>query len=226
MNQEEIAEDFSRFLEDLQRETDRGLPLVAAAIVEEKLLLALKAYFRECKAAESLLTGYSAPLGTFSAKIDACHALGLIDDFEFAEITLIRKVRNEFAHTHSSVTFDDEPVRGFCATLTSPVPSGYDKRGISPRFKFVLAIVNVLQRIYWRHTHIAPERVEPRRWGNPEHGWQDVANPPKSGGIYLVIVQRGYGREPQVMCARHHGSPGAVAAEQGTSDGPTSSSNE
>jgi hypothetical protein len=39
----------------------------------------------------------SKPLGTFSARIDAAHAFGLIGDDDAADIHVVRRVRNEFA---------------------------------------------------------------------------------------------------------------------------------
>ena len=39
------AKDLSQFLGELQTETDRGLPLVAAALIDEKLLEALQGFF-------------------------------------------------------------------------------------------------------------------------------------------------------------------------------------
>jgi hypothetical protein len=74
--------DLRRFFDELQRETDRGLPLVAAALVDEKLLDALRSFFVSSKAADRLLVDPNAPLGAFSARIDACFALALIDEFD------------------------------------------------------------------------------------------------------------------------------------------------
>jgi mannitol operon repressor len=90
--------DLARFLEELQHESDRGLALVGGAVVDDKLRATLAAFFVECSAVAKLIDQGNAPLGAFSARADACLALGLIDDFEYSEINLVRKIRNEFAH--------------------------------------------------------------------------------------------------------------------------------
>ena len=69
------AEDLAKFVEELKRETDRGLPLVGAALIDEKLLETLQAFFVEGKSSNKLLTEGNAPLGTFSSRIEACYAL-------------------------------------------------------------------------------------------------------------------------------------------------------
>jgi mannitol operon repressor len=186
--QEQVAGDIGRFLHELQSETDRGLPLVAAAVLEEKLLLALRCFFCVGKSADNLLVGYNAPLGTFSARSDACHALGLIDDFEAKEITLVRKVRNEFAHAQLGLTFESEPVRSFCASLASPMPNNLEPSALTPRFRFILATVHLITRLYWRHTYIEPERRKIKVWYDSKGEWRSGEVPPDGPGSYIVIA--------------------------------------
>ena len=54
--------------------------------------------------AESILAG---PLGSFAAKIIGCHALDLIKDRQRASLTIIRKLRNHFAHRWEPSGFDN-----------------------------------------------------------------------------------------------------------------------
>src|SRR4051812_16444590 len=96
--QDDDLKDLSRFLAELQAESDRGLALVGAAVIDDRLRETLASFVVEGPLGARLLDGASAPLSTFSARTDACAALGLIDEFEYGEISLLRKVRNEFAH--------------------------------------------------------------------------------------------------------------------------------
>lgn len=41
----EHAEDLASFVKELQNETDRGLPLVGAALIDDKLLNSLESFF-------------------------------------------------------------------------------------------------------------------------------------------------------------------------------------
>jgi hypothetical protein len=102
--------DLSRFFRELQNESDRGLALVGASVIDDKLRSTLRSFLVDCKAASKLVEGGNAPVGTFSSRIDACLAMGLIEQFESEEITLIRKVRNEFAHGLHGTTFQTEPI--------------------------------------------------------------------------------------------------------------------
>ena len=84
------------FFQEIGAESDRGLALIASAFIDEIFKDTLQAFF--CFPAPHLLVGKHAPLGTFSAQIEMCHALGLIDDVERNDCDYIRRIRNEFAH--------------------------------------------------------------------------------------------------------------------------------
>lgn len=58
------------------------------------------------------------PLATFSAKIDIAYALGLIGKRARSDFTLIRLIRNVFAHARQHITFDKEEIAAACAKLT------------------------------------------------------------------------------------------------------------
>ena len=70
----------SRFLHELQSESDRGPVLVGAAVVDDKLRETLTAFFGEGAEGSRLLDGGTAPLGTFSSRADVCLARGRPDE--------------------------------------------------------------------------------------------------------------------------------------------------
>src|SRR5436190_12579458 len=70
--------------------------------------------------AEALLDGFNAPLGTFSSRIAACHALGLISEAEFRECQIFRRARNRFAH-EIHITFADQAVMDLSNNLTGAI---------------------------------------------------------------------------------------------------------
>ena len=158
------AEDLAKFVEELKRETDRGLPLVGAALIDEKLLETLQAFIIEGKSSKKLLTKGNAPLGTFSSRIEACFSLGLIDKFEYQEISLIRKIRNEFAHARHGISFQTEKIIGYCTSLKSEVPEleGYSTK--DPKFIFMSAIVCIVLRLLNRTAWVVKERRELKAW--------------------------------------------------------------
>lgn len=106
-----------RFRHTLTSESDRGCALMAAAYLDLQLYELLKAYFVEDgKVAEGLL-GPSRPLESFSSRIDMAYALGLIGRKTRRELHIIRKVRNDFAHKHTHVSFHDSVISNRCREL-------------------------------------------------------------------------------------------------------------
>lgn len=57
----------------------------------------------------------TAPLSTFSAKIDLCFLMGHLTANMKHDLDLIRLIRNRFCHSTSRVTFDDDEVGKLCA---------------------------------------------------------------------------------------------------------------
>src|ERR1043166_1736400 len=103
---ESEVEQLGLFLSVFNKESDRGAPLVAASMLDERLREILTAFFVESKVSEDLLSGFDAPLGTFAARTAAAYAVGLLQENEFKEITLIRKIRNEFGHDWKPIPFE------------------------------------------------------------------------------------------------------------------------
>ena len=181
------AEDLARFVEELRSETDRGLPLVGAALIDHKLLETLEAFFVKGRSVESLLTGGNAALGSFSSRAAACFALGLIDEFENQEIGLIRKIRNEFAHAKHGISFQSKRVASLCNNLKSDLPEGADYPITEPRFRFTNAVVSVVLRLYYRPDWVERERREEKVWV-PETYWRSIEDekPPKGVPVMLM----------------------------------------
>jgi len=96
----------------LANESDRGALIVSAALLDDALLNMLKAKF--CPSLEredELFEGIYAPLGTFAAKIDLAYRVGLFNA-EFRKVLhLMRKLRNDFAHSVHKVDFSDPTVQ-------------------------------------------------------------------------------------------------------------------
>lgn len=105
-------------LEEIIKQTDRGAALIAAAYLEERLLLAIKARLNENETVEKELFGPSRPLGSFSAKIDVGLLLGIYSDQSHQMLHTIRKIRNDFAHKSVPQDFGSERIKALCDNLT------------------------------------------------------------------------------------------------------------
>ncbi len=156
--------DFSAFLHEFQSETDHGAALVGAALIDQKLADTLRSFFVVGKTARSLLDGGTAPLGTFSARIKAAHALGLIDTFDLSECDLIRKVRNEFAHSIHGTTFAEPKITAFCDRLKSDLPGGREAFDCNPRGVFINAVILTAMRLTYRAEWVAKEKRVTKTW--------------------------------------------------------------
>lgn len=149
------------------KESDRGMALIATSYLEDILRRAIADFLVDCKANRDLLEGFNAPLGTFSARIAAAVALGLISQEEAEEVHRLRKIRNIFAH-QVHVSFEDKGVKNICRTLGAVgLDEGeVDKNGqtlYGPRNDFsnsALKLINTLVNRFLRKK-IRKVRLEP-----------------------------------------------------------------
>ena len=107
--------ELTRMLRDLD---DRGLVLSLAAFAEDALGSLLREFMIPSEATKLLLDGFNAPLGTFSARIKACLALGLIARDQYNDLERLRKIRNEFAHHWRHVDLSSHSVAGHVVALS------------------------------------------------------------------------------------------------------------
>lgn len=157
------VEQLGMFLLAFNKESDRGAALVAASMLDERLMQILMAFFIESSAARELVSGFSAPLGTFSSRAAAAVALGLIEDREFEEISLIRKIRNEFGHGWESVSFETECIAVHARKLPWRGPAEHEVSA-GNRARFNAAVSLLLTDLLWRVRLVSSERRANRAW--------------------------------------------------------------
>jgi len=147
------------FLNNFNQESDRGAVLSAAAVLEDRLEEIIKTFLRDCKSSLKLLDGFNAPIGTFSSKILLAHALGLIQDNEFQQIELLRKIRNQFAHTWEYLNFESNTIKSLVFTLPYMGPSDIEKDcRNSPRQYFNFWVAGILVNLLWRKNFVIKEK--------------------------------------------------------------------
>ena len=153
------------FLSEFNKEGDRGAALVAASMLDERLEEILSNFLIDTPTSKELLHGFNAPLGTFSARAAAAHSLGLIQENEFKEITVIRKIRNEFGHGWKTISFESGRVADLCRQLPWLGPAEYEA-GATARARFNAAIAILLTDLLWRVRLVYKERRELKAWPN------------------------------------------------------------
>jgi DNA-binding MltR family transcriptional regulator len=100
--------------EALTRESDRGLILVSASYLDIALEDLLRSKFTSLNKASSVIINSLfdnfGPLSSFSAKIKIVYAMGLVEEWVYHDLEVIRKLRNEFAHGMGLAAFSSKEV--------------------------------------------------------------------------------------------------------------------
>jgi mannitol operon repressor len=150
--------EFTEFLAEFNKETERGAALAAAAFLDDLLGRIIFNFLIPNDSGHSLVDGFNAPFGTLSARIAACHAMGLISEDEFREAEIVRKVRNEFAHK-VKMSFENDRVRSLCANMKFSVPG--EK---SARWQFTSASVVLVMNLTNRPHYVAQRPLKYGEW--------------------------------------------------------------
>jgi DNA-binding MltR family transcriptional regulator len=134
-------EKLTPYLAELAGQSDRACGIVAAAMLETLLEQILRKRFVP-GTSDDLFVTYG-PLSTFSAKVNACAALGLITASERRELHTIRRIRNDFAHDLHKSSFDQDPIGSHVKQL-SLSRSELIGRATSSRRDFEAAVMVLL----------------------------------------------------------------------------------
>jgi hypothetical protein len=89
---------FEAFVREFKTESDRAAVILGAAKLDSLLGQLIDQFLLPAPGnTDELLEGDS-PLATFSARINACHRLGLVGPQFCKSLHLVRRIRNSFAH--------------------------------------------------------------------------------------------------------------------------------
>ena len=147
----------------LQTESDHAVALIAAAFLDEMLASLLQTVFVDSPKVVEALLGIDRPVSSFSARIKLAYCAGHISEGTYQDLELIREIRNDFAHSRQSLSFDSAIVKDRCNRLRYPmITAGAESPDFSvPRVRFIeqtLWLGNVLQA--WVRT--APRAAHPK----------------------------------------------------------------
>lgn len=198
----ELSEDQKRAFDDLgeglKEETDRGLALVGAAVLDEALHCLLLRAFCDYKTAEDRLLGEKQkggdrPLSSFGSKSALAYSLGLISKAALQQLDMIRKIRNTFAHSRDHLTFETSPIREWVDNLYSDVHprvpmSEPPKEAPAPRDRFYSAVMASYANLHVLRGSLVPLNFWPA--GNYEWTiWSQTDRREFSERLILVLTR-------------------------------------
>src|SRR6266480_1691168 len=135
-----LCVDAARLVEDLERETDRGVALLAVAFLDDVLDLLLRASFVDDPDVVNRLIGPGRPLESFGSRAHISYCMGLLGADIYNDINLIREIRNDFAHRQPT-NFEQGDIRLKCNKVrcVSPMLEGNDS--CTTRERFIASVV-------------------------------------------------------------------------------------
>ena len=111
-----LTADVATLVDDFEKETDRGVALIAAAFLDDCLDVMIRAAFVDDPEAVGRMLGPGRPLESFGARAHLAYCIGLLGPDIYHDINLIREIRNDFAHRQPT-TFEAGDIRSKCGRL-------------------------------------------------------------------------------------------------------------
>ena len=157
---------------EIFKQTDRASALVSSALLEELLERLLLVFFMDYDKIKRDLFDGMASLSTMSAKINIAYYLGLIEQYVFEDLTLIRKIRNDFAHSFETITFETQRIKDRCIQLkmlinTKPPKEVMDNMKDTKTF-FKINTTILASELLFRLDQL--ERLKPYQYRTKEEG--------------------------------------------------------
>lgn len=109
--------DWNVAVEGFHGESDRGAAVLAGGFVENYLAIFLRAYTVDAKVTSEIFDAMG-PLSSFSQRTAVARAFGFMSKGQYEDLTLIRKIRNHFAHHPLDTSFATPEVQSLCLKLS------------------------------------------------------------------------------------------------------------
>jgi len=108
---ERVANSVESITKELRKESPRGSVVLAVSWIDEHLTLLIKSFLVAPIGPKDELINVGRPIGDFGVKIHLAYRLGLIREKTFRSLEIFRRLRNDFAHLSSPITFETDSVR-------------------------------------------------------------------------------------------------------------------
>ena len=102
---------FRKIVESLKDESDRGSVVLAAAWLDESLTRIIAKFLKPVSGNKENLLKAGQPIGDFGTRIVLADRLNLIHPNLIQSLTICRRLRNDFAHLSSDLSFSTASVK-------------------------------------------------------------------------------------------------------------------
>jgi hypothetical protein len=136
----------------LFKNDDRATVIMATGLLEDLLALSIVHRFRRHPTenqANELFIGYG-PLASLSSKTILGYLIGILPTDAKHDFTIIRKMRNDFAHIFEPLTFDSKAIASRCNSLklTGKLTEKAESLvGTGPKAKFIRSTVRLFSML-------------------------------------------------------------------------------
>lgn len=100
--------------EQVEFDSDRAAGIVAGSIVDTRLEHAIQSKLRDDRDIMGRLFNANGALGAFGTKIDLAYLMGILSSDAYADLKILQKIRNDFAHNLELASFDEQSIRDRC----------------------------------------------------------------------------------------------------------------
>jgi DNA-binding MltR family transcriptional regulator len=139
----QLVWDVLDFRQTLTHESDRAAALMSAAYLDEQLKTLLNRMLVDDTKVKERVLGTSGAIDSFSSRIDLAYLLGLIPKNFRDDLELIRRIRNEFAHTAQKMDFETGVIKSRCFLLKS----AYGTENMDAHQKFLRTSVVIATKL-------------------------------------------------------------------------------
>jgi DNA-binding MltR family transcriptional regulator len=112
-----LSADTQALYDVVNKEPDFSVVIVSCAYVDACLASILEKHLLQSAVSSKLLDARGGALGTFSARSDACYALGFVSKRIYQDLVVLAELRNEIAHHHLMLGFSAPNVAKACRSL-------------------------------------------------------------------------------------------------------------
>jgi len=157
---ETLSAEAQALYDAVNNEPDLPCVLIVSSFLDQCLASLLTHFLIEDRVSQGLVSG---ALGRMRVRAEMAYALGLIPASLMKNLTTVAEIRNEFAHSYLTRSFEEARIKDLCNELAYPAiansvrvdgqtgevtsPADPWERFFSPRSRFTIASVMMASRL-------------------------------------------------------------------------------